>query len=118
MTTQEQEADARQKRILSNRESARRSRMRKQQYIGQLEQRVISLEAQVMALTDKLRSKETIIQIIKEVTGISIDTNYGYGNYNYNLRNQFLNDVCEIAKGIADIPESLIAQIMNEVTQV
>ncbi|KAG6647999.1 hypothetical protein I3843_07G115700 [Carya illinoinensis] len=89
------------KRMLSNRESARRSRMKKQkqmedltnetsrlqmansqllQSISAKEQAYVAIEsannilrAQVMELTDRLRSLNSVLQIIEEVSGFSVD---------------------------------------------
>ena len=89
------------KRMLSNRESARRSRMRKQtqledltsevsrlqiainqiqQSINAKEQAYIQVEsvnsvmrAQAVELTDRLRSLNSVLQIVEEVSGLSVD---------------------------------------------
>ncbi|XP_018808498.1 bZIP transcription factor 53 [Juglans regia] len=89
------------KRMLSNRESARRSRMKKQkqmqdltneisrlqmansqlvQSINAKEQAYVAIEsannilrAQAMELTDRLRSLNSVLQIIDEVSGFSLD---------------------------------------------
>ncbi|XP_051118898.1 bZIP transcription factor 53-like [Andrographis paniculata] len=93
--------DKKRKRKLSNRESARRSRMRKQQHLDELvteqshlqeenkklmqmiddaSQRYLDsasnnnvLRAQVMELTDRLRSLNSVIEIASEVSGLSLD---------------------------------------------
>lgn len=89
------------KRMLSNRESARRSRMRKQKQledltaetsrlqisngqvvrsIGAKEQAFFQLDAsnnvlraQMAELTDRLRSLNSVLQIVEEVSGLSVD---------------------------------------------
>lgn len=89
------------KRMLSNRESARRSRMKKQkqledltnetsrlqmansqlvQSISSKEQAYVAIEsmnnilrAQAMELTERLRSLNSVLQIIEEVSGFSVD---------------------------------------------
>ncbi|PSR94712.1 BZIP transcription factor [Actinidia chinensis var. chinensis] len=89
------------KRMISNRESARRSRMRKQQHVealaGQmtqlenekkfmekninsvssmymgLESQNIVLRAQLAELTDRLRSLNSVLQIAEEVSGLAMD---------------------------------------------
>lgn len=89
------------KRMISNRESARRSRMKKQQHsdnllneasrlqtennllkqrIDQLNQRyaIVMAEknvssAQVMELTDRLRSLNTVLEIVAEANGIYLE---------------------------------------------
>ncbi|GMH27997.1 hypothetical protein Nepgr_029840 [Nepenthes gracilis] len=89
------------KRLISNRESARRSRMRKQQQLGDLINQVTKLQsenaelvirinaasqlyegiesennvlrAQVMELTDRLRSLNSVLQILEEVSGLAMD---------------------------------------------
>lgn len=89
------------KRKLSNRESARRSRMRKQQHLDELigqEQQLQDenkkiremidgasqlylnfasennvLRAQVAELTDRLRSLNSVLQIASEVSGLAFD---------------------------------------------
>ncbi|PIN15602.1 hypothetical protein CDL12_11746 [Handroanthus impetiginosus] len=89
------------KRKLSNRESARRSRMRKQQHLDELivqvnqiqeenkkvrhmidgaTQRYLNfasennvLRAQVAELTDRLRSLNSLLQIASEVSGLAFD---------------------------------------------
>ncbi|XP_047971105.1 bZIP transcription factor 53-like [Salvia hispanica] len=89
------------KRKLSNRESARRSRIRKQQHLDELiaqEQKLIDdnkklremtesttqlylnvesnnnvLRAQLAELTDRLRSLNSVLQIASEVNGFAVD---------------------------------------------
>ncbi|KAG1365302.1 bZIP transcription factor 53 [Cocos nucifera] len=89
------------KRMLSNRESARRSRMRKQQHlddlvnqvallkeensqismqINLLTQQYVRLESentvlrtQVMELTDRLRSLNSLLHLVEELSGMSMD---------------------------------------------
>ncbi|KAL3652920.1 hypothetical protein CASFOL_002601 [Castilleja foliolosa] len=89
------------KRKLSNRESARRSRMRKQQHLDELTLQVTQLKeenkkvrqmidgasdlyinfatennvvrAQVAELTDRLRSLNSVLQIASEVSGFAFD---------------------------------------------
>lgn len=89
------------KRMLSNRESARRSRLRKQKQLEDLSDEVIRLEstneklvenikakeealveteaangilrAQTMELTDRLRFLNSILEIAKEVSGLSVE---------------------------------------------
>ncbi|GAB4830575.1 bZIP transcription factor 53 [Ancistrocladus abbreviatus] len=89
------------KRMISNRESARRSRMRKQQHLDDLVKEVTKLQsenaklmksinestqyyigvesennvlrAQVMELTDRLRSLNSVLQIVEEVSGLAMD---------------------------------------------
>ncbi|GAB2282198.1 bZIP transcription factor 53 [Dionaea muscipula] len=89
------------KRMISNRESARRSRMRKQQHLDEmiiqvtrlqaenadLEKRINSasqmyvgvesennvLRTQVMELTDRLRSLNSVLEIVEEVSGLAMD---------------------------------------------
>ncbi|KAK9704786.1 hypothetical protein RND81_07G010900 [Saponaria officinalis] len=89
------------KRMISNRESARRSRMRKQQHLDelieqannlktqntQLSQRIDTtsqlyigiesennvLRAQIMELTDRLRSLNSVLHIVEEVSGLAVD---------------------------------------------
>uniref|UniRef100_A0A803LF48 BZIP domain-containing protein n=1 Tax=Chenopodium quinoa TaxID=63459 RepID=A0A803LF48_CHEQI len=92
MTMQQEEA--KQRRAQSNRESARRSRLRKQQYIAQIESKVNTLSVRMIMLSDEIRSKDAIIQTMKEATGIYVDDR----NTDHNLlRSQFLSDVCEYA---------------------
>lgn len=89
------------KRMISNRESARRSRMRKQKLMedlvneasqlqnenGQLRQSIginsdrysqiesanNVLRAQAMELTERLRSLNSVLQIVEEVSGLNMD---------------------------------------------
>ena len=89
------------KRMLSNRESARRSRMRKQKQMedltaeasrlqisnGQIAQSISAkeqaffqvesgnnvLRAQVMELTDRLRSLNSFLQVVEDVSGLAVD---------------------------------------------
>ncbi|XP_015868637.3 bZIP transcription factor 53 [Ziziphus jujuba] len=89
------------KRMLSNRESARRSRMRKQKQLEDLTSEVSQLEiannqlrqsinakeqtfihvesannvlrAQAMELTDRLRSLNSVLQIVEDVSGLMVD---------------------------------------------
>ncbi|CAK9145215.1 unnamed protein product [Ilex paraguariensis] len=89
------------KRMISNRESARRSRMRKQQQLDDLigqgsqlqdENNLITqrindatqmylgvasdnnvLRAQLAELTDRLRSLNSVLQIVQEVSGLVVD---------------------------------------------
>lgn len=89
------------KRMISNRESARRSRMRKQKLMedlvneasqlqnenGQLRQSISInserysqvesannvLRAQAMELTERLRSLNSVLQIVEEVSGLDMD---------------------------------------------
>ncbi|GMJ09224.1 basic region/leucine zipper motif 53 [Hibiscus trionum] len=89
------------KRMLSNRESARRSRMRKQKQLEDLVEEVSALQkgntqilenisvatqryiemqsannvlrAQAMELTDRLRSLNSVLHIMEEFTGYDID---------------------------------------------
>ncbi|KAL9227634.1 hypothetical protein vseg_003302 [Gypsophila vaccaria] len=93
--------DRKRKRMLSNRESARRSRMRKQQHLeelivqaskyqtenAQVSQRIDTvsqlyvgvasennvLRAQIMELSDQLRSLNSVLHIVEEVSGLSMD---------------------------------------------
>ncbi|KAK9685003.1 hypothetical protein RND81_10G248900 [Saponaria officinalis] len=93
--------DRKRKRMISNRESARRSRMRKQQHLDELivqasnfqtenahlTQRIDAvsqlyvgvasennvLRAQMMELTDQLRSLNSVLQIIEEVSGLNME---------------------------------------------
>ncbi|KAK8565544.1 hypothetical protein V6N13_020642 [Hibiscus sabdariffa] len=88
------------KRMLSNRESARRSRMRKQKQLGDLAEEVSALQkeksqvserisvaaqryiemqsannilrAQAMELTDRLRSLNSVLHIVEEVGGYDV----------------------------------------------
>ncbi|XP_074314874.1 bZIP transcription factor 53 [Silene latifolia] len=89
------------KRMISNRESARRSRLRKQQHLDELigqannikiENADVSrridatskiyagvesennvLRAQIMELTDRLRSLNSVLEIVEEVSGLTMD---------------------------------------------
>ncbi|GAB4841773.1 bZIP transcription factor 53 [Ancistrocladus abbreviatus] len=89
------------KRMISNRESARRSRMRKQQHLDDLVKEVTKLQsenaklvksineatqcyigvesennvlrAQLMELTDRLRSLNSVLEIVEEVSGLVMD---------------------------------------------
>ncbi|XP_010931749.1 bZIP transcription factor 53 [Elaeis guineensis] len=89
------------KRMLSNRESARRSRMRKQQHLDDLmsqvallkeensqismqinlfTQQYVRLESentvlrtQLMELTDRLRSLNSLLHLVEELSGMSMD---------------------------------------------
>ncbi|KAL5983552.1 hypothetical protein ACLOJK_017639 [Asimina triloba] len=89
------------RRMISNRESARRSRMRKQQHLDDLLTQVSQLKAensqivtrvefatqqfvqldsentilrtQVMELTDRLQSLNSVLHIMEEVSGLSMD---------------------------------------------
>ncbi|XP_021805160.1 bZIP transcription factor 53 [Prunus avium] len=89
------------KRMLSNRESARRSRMKKQKQMDDLTSEITRLEmsnnqlqqgievkergyaeiesrnnvmrAQVMELTDRLQSLNSALQIFEEVSGLAVD---------------------------------------------
>ncbi|KAK3407497.1 bZIP transcription factor 53 [Eucalyptus grandis] len=89
------------KRMESNRESARRSRMRKQKQVGDLLGQVSELQnansqiaqginattqkyaeienannvlrAQLMELTDRLRSLNSVLQVVEVVSGLAID---------------------------------------------
>ncbi|XP_021904530.1 bZIP transcription factor 53 [Carica papaya] len=89
------------KRMISNRESARRSRMRKQKQMEDLiheasvlqsdnrrimekinatTQRYINMEsqnnvlrAQAMELTDRLRSLNSVLQMVEDVSGLALD---------------------------------------------
>ncbi|KAK4441831.1 bZIP transcription factor 53 [Sesamum alatum] len=101
-TSPSSETDERKrKRKLSNRESARRSRMRKQQHLDELSGQVSQMQeenkklrekidgasqlylnfasennvlrAQVAELTDRLRSLNSVLQIASEVSGLVFD---------------------------------------------
>jgi len=93
--------DKKRKRMISNRESARRSRMRKQkqvedfvneasqlknensrimQNIDVVSQRYMEIEsannvlrAQAMELTDRLQSLNSVLQIVEDVSGLGLD---------------------------------------------
>lgn len=105
-----QQEEAKQRRAQSNRESARQSWLRKQHYIAQLESKVNAQSVRMIRLSDEIRSKDAIIQTMKEATGIYVDDRYTDHNL---LRNQFLSDVCEYAKGFTDVPQTLIAELTN-----
>ncbi|KAJ8620479.1 hypothetical protein MRB53_029008 [Persea americana] len=90
-----------QRRMLSNRESARRSRMRKQKHMGDLITQITQLKTensqilsqaditmqhymkldsentilrtQVMELTDRLQSLNSVLHIMEEVSGLAMD---------------------------------------------
>ncbi|CAI9767860.1 unnamed protein product [Fraxinus pennsylvanica] len=89
------------KRMISNRESARRSRMRKQQHLDEMvgqasqlqnENNLLSqkinnttqlylgvasennvLRAQLAELTDRLRSLNSVLEIVSDVSGLAVD---------------------------------------------
>lgn len=89
------------KRMISNRESARRSRMRKQQHLGDLINQVSKLQsensdlvakinsasqmyvsvesennvlrAQMMELTDRLNSLNSLLRVVENVSGLNVD---------------------------------------------
>lgn len=93
--------DKKKRRMISNRESARRSRMKKQQHLDELLNQVVQLEkqnneitqrinattdvynnvesdnkvlrAQMMELTDRLQSLNSVLRIVEEVSGFSMD---------------------------------------------
>jgi len=93
--------DRKRKRMISNRESARRSRMKKQQHLDELIGQVTKLQsensqivqkinsvsqlyvsvetennvlrAQMMELTDRLRSLNSVLQIVEEASGLVMD---------------------------------------------
>ncbi|XP_074317837.1 bZIP transcription factor 53-like [Silene latifolia] len=93
--------DRKRKRMTSNRESARRSRMRKQQHMEELIEQTNNLKvendmllkridavsqvyagfesennvlrAQIMELTDRLCSLNSVLQIVEEVSGLSME---------------------------------------------
>jgi len=64
----------REKRRLSNRESARRSRLRKQQHLDELVQEVARLQAENAAeLGDRLRSVNEVLRVVEEFSGVAMD---------------------------------------------
>ncbi|PIA40679.1 hypothetical protein AQUCO_01900025v1 [Aquilegia coerulea] len=83
-----------QRRMISNRESARRSRMRKQQHLDELLNQVaqlqqdnsgilqrinataevyVNVESEMTELSDRLQSLNSVLHIIEEVSGFSMD---------------------------------------------
>lgn len=93
--------DRKRKRMQSNRESAKRSRMRKQQHMDGLLSKITQMQkenreimemidkttelyikiasdnnvlrAQMMELTDRLHSLNSVLQIVEEVSGLAVD---------------------------------------------
>ncbi|OVA02535.1 Basic-leucine zipper domain [Macleaya cordata] len=93
--------DKKKRRMISNRESARRSRMKKQQHLDDLLNQVVQLQkknneianrvnattqvynnvesenkilrAQMMELTDRLQSLNSVLRIVEEVSGFAMD---------------------------------------------
>ncbi|KAF8392651.1 hypothetical protein HHK36_023000 [Tetracentron sinense] len=93
--------DRKKRRMISNRESARRSRMKKQNHVGDLINQVSKLQkekneimqsvnattqhylevssendilrAQMMELTDRLQSLNSVLHIVEEVSGLAMD---------------------------------------------